>query len=81
MTKTNVHETNLNPTPKPGKLDVLADLLLTPGGITIADMIAASGWQQHSVRGAMAGTLKKRGLILSSTKVEGVRRYHAEMQA
>ena len=81
MTKTNVNEANPKPTPKPAKLDVLADLLLASGGTTIADMAAASGWQQHSVRGAMAGALKKRGLIISSTKLEGVRRYQAEMPA
>jgi hypothetical protein len=45
-------------------------------------MVEATGWQQHSVRGAMAGTLKKkRGLAITSEKVEGVRRYHASKPA
>jgi len=39
--------------------------------------MAATGWQQHSVRGAMAGALRKRGLIISSEKTDGVRRYRA----
>ena len=39
--------------------------------------MAATGWQQHSVRGAIAGALKKRGLIITSDKSDGTRRYHA----
>jgi len=40
-------------------------------GATIAEMVAALGWQSHTVRGAMAGALKKRlGLDVTSTKVE-----------
>jgi hypothetical protein len=35
----------------------------------------ATGWQQHSVRGALAGALKKRGHTINSDKVDGVRRY------
>lgn len=62
---------------KVSKLDQLEALLVAPGGATIADMIAATGWQQHSVRGAMAGALKKRGLTTTSDKFEGVRRYNA----
>jgi hypothetical protein len=35
-------------------------------------MVAATGWQSHTVRGAMAGALKKRlGLTIASDKVEG----------
>jgi hypothetical protein len=41
-------------------------------------MMKATGWQAHSVRGAIAGALKKRGLTITSTKVDGVRRYKAE---
>jgi hypothetical protein len=40
-------------------------------------MMTATGWQQHSVRGAMAGALKKRGLSINSEKTDGVRRYRA----
>ena len=45
---------------------------------SIAEMVEATGWQQHSVRGAMAGALKKRGLTITSEKVDGTRRYRAE---
>lgn len=61
----------------PSKLDQLEALLLAAGGASIAEMIAATGWQQHSVRGAMAGALKKRGLVITSVKTDGLRRYRA----
>ncbi|MXO64072.1 DUF3489 domain-containing protein [Qipengyuania oceanensis] len=63
------------------KLDQLQKLLLRKNGASIAEMMHASGWQQHSVRGAMAGSLKKRGLVIISTKLDGTRRYHAEKPA
>lgn len=61
----------------PSMLDQVEALLLAPGGASIAELMAATGWQQHSVRGAMAGALKKRGLTITSEKVEGTRRYRA----
>lgn len=60
---------------KPSKLDQLETLLCTEKGASIAEMVATTGWQQHSVRGAMAGALKKRGLVITSEKINGVRRY------
>jgi hypothetical protein len=66
------------PAPKaPSKLDRVEALLLADTGASIAELMTATGWQQHSVRGAMAGALKKRGLTISSDKVDGVRRYRA----
>jgi hypothetical protein len=43
-------------------------------------MMEMSGWQKHSVRGFLAGTVKKRhGFTLSSSKSEGeLRRYRIE---
>ena len=38
-------------------------------------MIAATGWQAHSVRGALAGALKRKGHKVLSEKVEGERRW------
>jgi hypothetical protein len=61
----------------PSKLDRVEALLLAGDGASIAEMIAATGWQQHSLRGAMAGALRKRGLTISSQKIDGVRRYRA----
>ena len=62
-------------TVKISKLDTLISLLSVPCGTTIAQLMAATGWQQHSVRGAMAGALKKRGHVVVSDKVAGERSY------
>lgn len=78
MTKS---KTNAQPATKPTKLDTLAQLLSAPAGATIAELMAATGWQQHSVRGVMAGGLKKRGFVITSDKVEGVRRYRIAASA
>lgn len=66
---------------KPSRLDQLQSLLTTEDGATIAEMTTATGWQPHSVRGAMAGALKKRGLTITSQKCDGVRRYRASAAA
>ena len=59
-----------------GKLATLVALLRREQGATIADMTAATGWQAHSVRGAIAGSLKKKlALTVSSAKADGVRTY------
>ena len=68
-------------TKQPSKLDQVEALLLAPTGTTIAEITAATGWQQHSVRGALAGALKKRGLVITSDKVDGLRRYRASKPA
>jgi hypothetical protein len=59
--------------PKATKLDALITLLQRPQGAAMPAMIAATGWQPHSIRGAMAGALKKKGHAAASEKVEGVR--------
>lgn len=66
------------PAPRlPSKLDQVETLLLAPTGASIAEIMIATGWQQHSVRGAMASALRKRGLAITSQKVGGIRRYRA----
>ena len=66
---------------QPSKLDRLVELLKRPEGATVAEMMTAVGWQAHSVRGAMAGALKRRGLKILSEKVDGERRYRIEAGA
>lgn len=48
----------------------------TKTGETAQTLAAAVGWQVHSVRGFISGTLKKRAdLELITAKVDGVTRY------
>ncbi len=54
------------------KQSVLIELLSRRDGATIAEAGKATGWQPHSVRGVISGTLKKKlGLAVTSDKVEG----------
>jgi hypothetical protein len=54
----------------------LIAMLRRKEGATIAQIVAATGWQPHSVRGFFAGALKKKlGLTVTSEKVEGTRVY------
>lgn len=59
------------------KIATVLDLLRQPGGTTIADISAATGWQAHTVRGALAGAIGKRmSLKVISHKEKGeARRY------
>jgi hypothetical protein len=59
----------------PSKLEILLSLLRQPSGASIAELATATGWQHHSVRGALAGTLKKKGHSVHSDVVDGLRRY------
>ncbi|MFY8193787.1 MAG: DUF3489 domain-containing protein, partial [Novosphingobium sp.] len=60
-------------TPRAGtKQAALIAMLRAPDGATIEEITAATGWQSHTVRGAIAGALKKKlGLEVTSEKVEG----------
>lgn len=62
--------------PATTKLAALIAALGTPQGTTLAQMMALTGWQAHSVRGAMSGALKKKqGLSIVSKKVGNERVY------
>ena len=51
-------------------------MLQSPAGATITAMMKATGWQQHSVRGFLAGVVRKRlKLKLGSEKTDGNRVY------
>jgi hypothetical protein len=66
-----------------GKIDKIVALLRRPKGASLDDLVQATGWQAHSVRGAISGTLRaKRKLDVASQKSDGVRLYRiADMSA
>ena len=71
-------------TPKPlatadeSKKDIVLRLLRRQNGASVAELAEATAWQNHSVRGFLTATVKKKlELPLISTKAEGAeRRYH-----
>ncbi|MCG6560854.1 DUF3489 domain-containing protein [Ruegeria sp. 1NDH52C] len=74
QTDTSLSEALAPPTQrrKGTKQETLIEMLQAEGGATIEEIVAATGWQPHSARGAMSGALKKRlGLIITSEKIEG----------
>jgi hypothetical protein len=69
------------PKPKIANLwTYLSHFNVDANGASIAEMMQATDWQQHSVRGFLAGTVKKKlGFSLTSVKPnDGVRRYRIE---
>jgi Protein of unknown function (DUF3489) len=69
--------------PKGGRVtkqERVLSLLSQPEGASIEEMMQATDWQQHSVRGFLAGTVKRKlGFSLTSLKPNGgVRRYRIE---
>jgi hypothetical protein len=62
------------PTPRAGtKQALMIDLLRRPEGATVEQIAAATGWQHHTVRGAISGALKKKlGLTVEATRTREV---------
>jgi uncharacterized protein DUF3489 len=53
---------------RPSKQDEVIAMLRRPEGATVNEVVSATGWQRHTVRGVFSGTLKKKlGLTLAST--------------
>jgi Protein of unknown function (DUF3489) len=66
---------------RPKQARVIA-MLRSPSGATIATMMQETGWQQHSVRGFLAGVVRKKlKLKLQSSKVDGHRIYRIDGEA
>jgi hypothetical protein len=65
----------------PSKQAIFLDLLGQPEGANLGQLMDATGWQAHSVRGFISGFIKKkRGLTIVSEKREGVRFYCLQTQ-
>jgi hypothetical protein len=64
------------------KQERVLTLLSQPEGASIEEMMQATDWQQHSVRGFLAGTVKKKHSfpLTSSKPNDGARRYRIEMR-
>ena len=60
-----------NDTREGSKTATIFDMLKRPEGATAKELLKATGWQPHSLRGFLSGTVgKKMGLAVTSTKGE-----------
>jgi hypothetical protein len=62
------------PTPRTGtKQATMIELLKRPEGATVEQIAAATGWQHHTIRGAISGALKKKlGLTVEATRTREI---------
>ena len=77
-TKATAKKASKSPGKREGtKTAIVLDLLKRKEGATVAELMEATGWQQHSLRGFLSGALKKKmGLNIESSKSEaGERSY------
>jgi hypothetical protein len=67
-------EPSAKPTPRAGtKQAKMIEMLKRPKGATVEQIAAATGWQHHTIRGAISGALKKKlGLTVEATRTRGV---------
>jgi hypothetical protein len=61
---------------RPSKQEEVIAMLRRAEGATVDEVVSATGWQRHTVRGVFSGTLKKKlGLTLASVKEKRGRVY------
>jgi hypothetical protein len=70
-------ESGANSTTRVSKTEAALKLLRRKTGASLAELQEATGWQAHSVRGFLSGTVRKRLALALSSEVtkQGVRRY------
>lgn len=71
------------PATPPAKQDLVLQKLRLAKGATLEALVEATGWQPHSVRGFLSGTVKKKlGLpLVSDIGKDGRRRYRISREA
>ena len=75
MTDTTTEPT-AEPTSKPpSNLDILVGLLRARRGASMAEMTQATGWQPHSIRGAISSAIKRRGFAVMRFQADRVTRW------
>ena len=84
-TKSKTSKPTDQPPPKPRtptKSAQIVRLLERTDGASIQELMKTTGWQAHSVRGFMAGSLKKQNKkVASNLDRGGVRRYRLEAES
>jgi hypothetical protein len=79
--KASGHATN-SPVRANSKLATVIAMLNRKEGVTIEQLVKATGWQAHSVRGALSGAIKKKlGMAVVSAKTDGTRSYRIANRA
>ena len=70
----------VGPKPVPAtKIDTVVSMLKRPDGADVHQLAEATGWQVHSVRGAIAGHIKKKlGVTVTTAKTDGKTVYRIE---
>ena len=71
-------------TARPGsKTSKILNLLQRPNGASVAELVKATGWQPHSVRGFLSGVLKKKMAlkIRSAARDNGDRAYRLQSKS
>ena len=56
---------------QPQRADIIVELVSRDGGATVEELTTATGWQRHTLRGYIAGTLRKRGHAIEVRKKLG----------